>query len=388
MRPRSADRDPRPRSREAAVARGEAALPGVALDAHLVHLASRAAGGLGLVLTGATAVEPRGRISPQDLGLWADGHVDALRRVVAAIHDHGAAAGVQLAHAGRKAGTYRPWAPARGAVPDADGGWPVVGPTDAPFGPTLRTPTALAEEDLAGVVGAFADAAARADAAGFDVAEVHAAHGYLLHQFLSPLVNDRRDGYGGGFEERTRLLREVVAAVRAVWPDGKPLFVRVSASDWTPGGWTADDTVRLARELASVGVDLIDCSSGGAIPGVAIAAAPNFQVGFAERVRREAGVASAAVGRIVDPAQADAIVAEGRADLVLLGKQLLREPYWALRAAQELGAPAPWPDRYACAVGGRAVGGRAIGGPYSATRYQGSEDGRSATASASSVGPM
>lgn len=336
---------------EAAVARGEASLPGVAHGAHLVHLASRAAGGVGLVLTEATAVEARGRISPQDLGLWDDRHVDGLRRVTAAIREHGAAAGVQLAHAGRKAATYRPWATAKGGVPDADGGWPVVGPTDAPFSAALRTPRALGADELPDVVAAFADAAARADAAGFDVVELHAAHGYLLHQFLSPLVNDRSDAYGGGFEGRTRLLREVVAAVRAVWPEGKALWVRVSASDWTPDGWSADDTVRLAHELADAGVDLIDCSSGGAVPGVAIPVAPDYQVGFAERVRREAGVASGAVGRIVAPAQAAAIVADGRADLVLLGKQLLREPYWALRAAQELGAPAPWPERYRWAVG-------------------------------------
>lgn len=336
---------------EAAVARGEAPLAGVARSAHVVHLASRAAGGVGLVLTEATAVEARGRISPQDLGLWDDRHVDGLRRVADAIRDHGAASGVQLAHAGRKAGTYRPWAPTRGGVPDADGGWPSVGPTDAPFSEALRAPIALGADDLDGVVASFADAAARADAAGFDVVEVHAAHGYLLHQFLSPLVNDRTDAYGGDFEGRTRLLHRVVGAVRDAWPDAKPLFVRVSATDWVAGGWGADDTVRLARDLAAAGVDLIDCSSGGAVPGVAVPTAPDFQLGFAERVRREAGVASGAVGRIVAPDAAAAIVADGRADVVLLGRQLLREPYWALRAAQELGVPAPWPERYRWAVG-------------------------------------
>ncbi len=335
---------------EAAVARGEAPLAGAAQGAHVVHLASRAAGGVGLVLTEASAVEARGRISPQDLGLWDDGHVDGLRRITSAIHDHGAAAGVQLAHAGRKASTYRPWAPAKGGVPDADGGWPVVGPTEAPFSDALRTPRALRADELPGIAAAFADAAARADAAGFAAVELHAAHGYLLHQFLSPLVNDRSDAYGGGFDGRNRLVREVATAVRAVWPEGKALFVRVSASDWAPGGWTADDTVQLARDLAADGVDLIDCSSGGAVQGVAIPVAPDYQVGFAERVRREAGLASGAVGRIVAPAQAAAIVADGRADLVLLGKQLLREPYWALRAAAELGVPAPWPERYAWAV--------------------------------------
>lgn len=331
-------------------------LAGVADDGHLVHLASRAAGGVGLVITEATAVEARGRISPHDLGLWDDGHVDGLRRVTAAVHAHGAAIAVQLAHAGRKASTHRPWAPgsatpSRGAVTDDEGGWPVVGATDVPFSAALRAPRSLGEAELTGIVTAFAAAAERAHAAGFDAIELHAAHGYLLHQFLSPLVNERSDGYGGGFAGRTRLLREVVAAVRQVWPDGKPVLVRVSATDWVDGGWSGDDTVRLAGELRGAGVDLIDCSSGGAIAGVRIPVAPNYQVGFAERVRREAGVPSGAVGGIVAAAQADAIVAEGRADLVLLGKALLRDPYWPVHAARELGAAAPWPAKYAWAVG-------------------------------------
>ncbi len=331
-------------------------LAGVADEGHVVHLASRAAGGVGLVITEATAVEARGRISPQDLGLWDDRHVDGLRRVTEAVHSHGAAAAVQLAHAGRKASTHRPWAPGaavagRGAVTDAEGGWPVVSATGTPFSPALRTPRRLHEGDLAGVVAGFEAAAERAHAAGFDAIELHAAHGYLLHQFLSPLVNDRSDGYGGGFAARTRLLLEVVAAVRRVWPDAKPLFVRVSATDWVEGGWHDDDTVRLARELRGAGVDLVDCSSGGAIPGVAVPVAPNYQVRFAERVRREAGMPSGAVGGIVSAHQADAIVAEGRADLVLLGKALLREPYWALHAARALGVPAPWPAKYGWAVG-------------------------------------
>jgi len=324
---------------------------GYANDWHLVHLGARAAGGVGLIVTEATAVEARGRISPQDLGLWRDDQVDGLRRITDFVHAQGAAAAVQLAHAGRKASTHRPWASARGAVADADGGWPVVGATAAPFGPTLRTPRALAAEELPGIVAAFAAAAERADAAGFDAVEVHAAHGYLLHAFLSPLVNDRGDAYGGGFEGRSRLLREVVAAVRAVWPAGKPLLVRISASDWVEGGWSVDDSVRLAAELAGLGVDLVDCSSGGALPGVAIPAEPGYQVAFAERVRREAGVATGAVGRVTEAAEAEAIVRAGRADLVLLGRALLRDPHWALRAAAALGAPAPWAVPYGWAVG-------------------------------------
>ena len=326
---------------------------GRASDWHLQHLASRAAGGVGLVLSEATAVEPRGRISPEDLGLWDDAQVDGLRRVARAVQAQGTAFGVQLAHAGRKAGTYRPWATSRGVASPADGGWPdqVVGPTDERFSDATATPLALDGEGLRTVVQAFAAAAVRADAAGVDVIELHAAHGYLLHTFLSPLVNTRDDAHGGDEAGRSRLLLEVVEAVRAVWPPAKPLFVRVSASDWAPTGWDADATVRLARALAERGVDLIDCSSGGAVAGVRIAAYPNYQVTFAERVRREAGVASAAVGQIADPRQADAIVAEGRADLVLLGKALLRDPYWAVHAAEALGAPPPWARQYGWALG-------------------------------------
>lgn len=320
---------------------------GRAGDWHLVHLGARAVGGVGLAIVEATAVEARGRISPHDLGLWHDGQVDGLRRVAAFARAHGAAAGIQLAHAGRKASTHRPGAAAQGAVADDEGGWTPVSPTAAPFSPALRPPRALAAAELGGVVEAFAAAAARADATGFDVVEIHAAHGYLLHQFLSPLVNDRDDAYGGDRAGRSRLLLEVVRAVRGVWPAGKPLFVRVSASDWRDGGWSIDDTVALAGDLAGAGVDLIDCSSGGAVPGVAIPVGPGYQVPFAERVRHDAGVPAAAVGRITEPAQADAVVREGRADLVLLGKALLREPQWALRAAEALGATPPWPPAYA-----------------------------------------
>lgn len=320
---------------------------GHADDWHLAHLGARAAGGVGLAVVEATAVEAHGRISPHDLGLWRDEQVDGLRRVAAFVRGQGAAAGIQLAHAGRKASTHRPGSAAHGAVSDDEGGWTPVGPTATPFSPATRVPRALAADELAGVAGSFAAAAARADAAGFDVVEIHAAHGYLLHQFLSPLVNDRVDAYGGDRAGRSRLLLEVVRAVRSVWPEGKPLFVRVSATDWRDDGWSVDDTVALARDLAAAGVDLIDCSSGGAVPGVAIPVGPGYQVPFAERVRREAGVSAGAVGRLTEAAQADAVVREGRADLVLIGKALLRDPHWTLRAAEALGAPPPWPTAYA-----------------------------------------
>lgn len=326
---------------------------GRAGDWHLHHLAARAAGGVGLVIAEATAVEARGRISPEDLGLWDDAQVDPLRRVARAVRSQGAAFAVQLAHAGRKAGTYRPWAAANGVAGVADGGWPgdVVGPTATRFSDATATPSALDAAGIRAVVDAFVAAARRADAAEVDAIELHAAHGYLLHSFLSTLVNDRRDAYGGDEAGRSRLLLEVVEAVRAVWPEAKPVLVRISASDWVAGGWDADASVRLARALAERGVDLVDCSSGGAVAGVRIDAHPNYQVPFAERVRREAGVASGAVGQIADAHQAAAIVAEGRADIVLLGRALLRDPYWALRAARALGAPPPWPTQYAWAVG-------------------------------------
>lgn len=313
---------------------------GFAGDWHLVHLGARAVGGAGLVLTEATAVEARGRISPRDLGLWRDEHVDALARITDFVHAAGAAVGVQLAHAGRKASTYHPWAGRHGGVPEDEGGWAVVGPGAVPFAPGYATPSALTDDGLATVVAAFEAAAGRALAAGFDVVEIHGAHGYLLHSFLSPLSNARSDAYGGDFEGRTRLLREVVTAVRAVWPEDRPLFVRLSATDWREDGWTGDDTVRLARQLVDLGVDLIDCSSGGVVPGVEVPAAPNYQVPFARRVRTEAGMPSGAVGLITRPEQAQAIVERGEADLVLLAREMLRDPSWSQHAARELGADA------------------------------------------------
>lgn len=319
---------------------------GFASDWHLVHLGSRAIGGAGAVITEATAVLPEGRISPDDLGLWKDEHVEGLRRALRFVEEAGAVPGVQLAHAGRKASSSAPW---KGAVPldPQAGGWrPIVGPSAIPFREGHPVPEPLDTAGIDRVVRAFAAAAGRAHRAGARILEIHAAHGYLLHSFLSPLSNQRDDGYGGSFENRTRLLRDVLTAVREVWPADYPVFVRLSASDWTEDGWTIEDSVRLARELASLGVDLVDCSSGGVIPGVSIPVGPGYQVELASRVRREAGVPTGAVGLITTASQADQIIRNGQADLVFLARALLRDPYWPLSAAQELGHPAPIPSQY------------------------------------------
>jgi 2,4-dienoyl-CoA reductase-like NADH-dependent reductase (Old Yellow Enzyme family) len=318
---------------------------GFANDWHLVHLGARAVGGAGLVLLEATAVVPEGRISPRDLGIWDDAHVDGLARIVRFIDAQGAAAGIQLAHAGRKASTRVPWE-GRAAVPPDQGGWQVVAPSAVAFSDDYPMPRAMDAADVRGVVDAFAAAARRARRAGFRVVELHAAHGYLLHEFLSPLSNRRTDAYGGPFENRVRLTLEVADAVRAEWPDDLPLFARVSATDWAPGGWDEEQTVELARLLAGRGVDLVDCSTGGLVPGARIPVGPGYQVRFAERVRREAGVATGAVGLITTPEQADAVVRAGQADLVLLARQLLRDPHWPLRAAKALGVPVRWPVQY------------------------------------------
>ncbi|WP_431729006.1 NADH:flavin oxidoreductase/NADH oxidase [Verrucosispora sp. TAA-831] len=323
---------------------------GLPTDWHLVHLGTRAVGGAGLVMTEATAVVPEGRISPQDTGLWSGRHVDAWRPVTRFLTAHGAVPVVQLAHAGIKASTYRPWAPQRGGVPDAEGGWTPVGPTAEPFVPGYREPTALDPAGIAGVVEAFATAAARALEAGFAAVEVHAAHGYLLHEFLSPLTNRRTDGWGGDRAGRMRLALEVVRAVRAAVGPDVPVLARISATDWVDGGWTVEDSVVLATELAAAGVDLVDCSSGGAAPIADIPVGPGYQVPAAARIRREARVPTGAVGLIVDPAQAEAVLADGAADLVLLGRELLRDPYWPRRAAAELGVDAEWPPPYRRAV--------------------------------------
>ena len=318
---------------------------GFSSDWHLVHLGTRAVGGAALVMTEASAVTPDGRISPQDLGIYDDGHVAGLARIVRFIHSQKALAGIQLAHAGRKGSTRRPWEPP-GAVTPADGGWEPVGPTSEPFVDDYPVPRPLQVREIAGVVEAFRAAARRALVAGFDVVEVHTAHGYLLHEFYSPLVNTRTDEYGGSFDNRLRLCLEVVDAVRGVWPERLPLFVRISSTDWAPGGWDLEQSVELARRMRERGVDLVDCSSGGAVHHQQIAVGPGYQVPFAERIRRDAGVATGAVGMITEAAQADAIIREGRADVVLLARELLRDPYWPLHAADALGQVVPWPAQY------------------------------------------
>jgi 2,4-dienoyl-CoA reductase-like NADH-dependent reductase (Old Yellow Enzyme family) len=277
---------------------------GYANDWHLVHLGSRAVGGAGLVLTEATAVVPEGRISPQDLGIWSDDHVPALRRIVSFIHEQGSVAGMQLAHAGRQASPRRPWE-GSGAVAETEGGWNnVMAPSAIPFAENYPMPKALTLAGIQNIVAAFASAARRACDAGFRVIEIHAAHGYLIHEFLSPLSNHREDAYGGSFENRTRLICEIVAAVRSSWPKGAPLFVRISATDWVKGGWDLEQSIELARALKRVGVDLIDCSSGGTVPHAVIPASPGYQTPFAQRIREAAEIMTGAVGLITSPVQA------------------------------------------------------------------------------------
>ncbi|WP_125773016.1 NADH:flavin oxidoreductase/NADH oxidase [Antribacter gilvus] len=307
-------------------------------DWHLVHYGSLATGGFGLVVTEATAVVPEGRISPQDTGLWNDDQLAAWARVVAFAHDRGTLMGIQLAHAGRKASEFRPWAPESGSVPVSDGGWATVAPS-AVAHDGLAAPRALEADEVAAVPEAFAAAAVRADRAGFDVVEVHAAHGYPLHQFLSPIANRRDDEYGGTLENRARLLIEVVDAVRAVWPAEKPLFVRVSATDWREDGLTVEDVALVAEELSRHGVDLVDVSTGGVAPAT-IPTGPGYQVPFARRIREVSGLPVSAVGLISEPLHAEEVVAGGAADVVMLGRAALRDPRWALRAAHELGVVA------------------------------------------------
>ena len=318
---------------------------GLATDWHLVHLGSRAAGGVGLVFTEANAVSPEGRITPHDLGIWEDRHVESLVRIVRFVKERGAAVGTQLAHAGRKASCRRPW---EGGAPLRldEGGWPVVGPSPVPFAEGWPTPVALDETGLQQVVAEFRAAALRAVAAGFDLIEVHAAHGYLLHSFLSPLSNLRTDRYGGGLENRIRLLLEVVDAVRGAGAENMPLFVRISATDWVEGGWDIEQSAALARELVRHGVDVVDCSSGGNVPHARIPAGPKYQAPLAERVRREGGVKTAAVGLITTPHQAEDVLGSGQADLIVLGRALLRNPYWPHEAARELGGRVDWPVQY------------------------------------------
>jgi 2,4-dienoyl-CoA reductase-like NADH-dependent reductase (Old Yellow Enzyme family) len=320
---------------------------GVPTDWHFVHLGSRAVGGFGLIITESTAVAPDGRISPEDTGLWNTAQVAGWRRIVDFVHDRRTHIGVQLSHAGRKAATYAPWH-GHGSVPLSEGGWPTVGPSAVAFG-NYAEPRALTVEDIDGIVADFADAARRAADAGFDLVEIHAAHGYLAHQFLSPLSNLRTDDYGGSFENRARFLLRVVDAVRGALPVDKPLVVRVSGTDWVEGGWSIQDTTELAVLLSARGVDLIDVSSGGLHASQQITVGPGYQVPFARDVRTKAEIPTGAVGLITEPAQAQAIVDEGSADVVLLARAALREPAWPLRAAHELGVPAadaPYPAQY------------------------------------------
>jgi 2,4-dienoyl-CoA reductase-like NADH-dependent reductase (Old Yellow Enzyme family) len=319
---------------------------GFADDWHLVHLGSRAVGGAALVMAEATAVEARGRISPQDLGLWKDEHVEPLARVTRFVRTQGAVPALQLAHAGRKASVARPWDGDRPVAPPA--GWtPIVAPSAVPFDDGYQTPVALDEPALAAVVDAFAAAARRALAAGFEALEIHGAHGYLIHEFLSPVANRRDDRWGGSFENRIRFPIEIVRAVRRVVPDAMPLLVRLSTTDWLgEAGWTVEDAIALARRLKDEGVDLIDCSSGGIAPRVRVDAGPGYQVANAARIRAETGMATAAIGLITTATQAEQTLRTGQADMVFLARELLRDPYWPLRAARELGAPVPAPVQY------------------------------------------
>ncbi len=323
---------------------------GLANDWHLVHLGSRAVGGAGLVMVEATAVEARGRIAPEDMGIWADKHIEPLARIARFIQQQGAVAGIQLAHAGRKASVARPWE-GNGGLSEAEGGWPteVVGPSPLPFSQTYHTPHELSRSEISAVVEAFATATRRARQAGFQVIEIHAGHGYLLNQFLSPASNRRTDEYGGDLAGRARLLLEILAAVEADWPTEWPIFVRISATDWLPPtepGFTLDESVELARLLTTRRVDLLDVSSGGVSTGQQIKVEPGYQVPFAGRIRRETGLMTAAVGLIRKAQQADEIIRSGQADLVALARELLRDPYWPMHAAQTLGYDLKWPNQY------------------------------------------
>ena len=331
---------------------------GFATDWHLVHLGSRAIGGAGLVLTEATAVSPEARISPSDLGIWKDEHIPALERIATFLHQHGAYAGIQLAHAGRKASMSVPWEPHR-TIPPNEGGWQPVAPSAVRFNDDYPLPTALDRAGLDKVLADFVAAAHRARTAGFDVIEVHAAHGYLLHEFLSPHSNQRTDEYGGSFENRTRFPLEVIRAVRATWPQHLPVSVRISATDWAPESlgesWDLPQSVAFARLLKQAGVDLIDVSSGGNRPAqqVSIPVGPGYQVSLSDTIRREAAIPTGAVGMITAPAQADQIIRNGQADLVLLAREFLRDPYWPLHAAEHLHQETTWPVQYVRAAGTR-----------------------------------
>lgn len=318
---------------------------GMAQDWHFVHYGSRAVGGAGLLIVEATGVVPEGRISPGDLGLWEDRQIEPLARIARFVRSQGTLPVVQLAHAGRKGSIGLGWQPQRTLSSEA-GGWATVAPSALAYGEGYATPQALDEAGIHRVVEHFAAAARRARAAGFEAVEIHAAHGYLIHQFLSPLSNHRADAYGGSFENRTRLAREIVQAVRAEWPEALPLLIRLSATDWVEGGWSPEETVELCRGLKGLGVDLVDVSSAGLVPQAKFPVGPGFQTELAARVKREAGVLTSAVGLITSWAQADHVIRTGQADMVLLGRELLRNPSWPLDAARALGHPMPWPRQY------------------------------------------
>jgi 2,4-dienoyl-CoA reductase-like NADH-dependent reductase (Old Yellow Enzyme family) len=322
---------------------------GLANDWHLVHIGSRAVGGVALAVVEATAVLPEGRITPDDMGIWSDAHIAPLAKIAAFVESQLAVPAIQLAHAGRKASRVAPFKGPRTLAPD-EGGWQVFGPSDVPFDESFAMPQALDHAGIDRIVDAWEAAARRALMAGFRLIEIHSAHGYLLHQFLSPISNKRADDYGGSLENRMRLLLRVAERVRATLPDDMPLFVRISTTDWWDGGWDVDQAVQLAKRLAAVGVDLIDCSSSGTVPKPNVTMTPGYQVPNARRIRHEANIKTGAVGLITEPRHAEAIVAGGDADLVFLGRELLREPYWALKAAHELGEVQHWPSQYGYAV--------------------------------------
>ncbi len=322
-------------------------LDGFATDWHFVHLGSRAVGGAAIVMVEATAVEQRGQISRADLGLWKDAHIEPLQRIAGFVKDAGAVPAIQLAHAGRKASTDKPWLGGK-PVDIAHGGWEPVAPSSLPFTDKYNMPAELSQPEIQQIVAAFVASTQRAISAGFEILELHAAHGYLIHEFLSPLSNHRTDEYGGSVDNRTRFAREVVKAVRQVWPERFPLFVRLSCTDWVEGGWSVEESVELAREFKALGVDLLDCSSGGTSASAKIPLEPGYQVPFAERIRRESGIPTGAVGLITDAIQADNIIRHGQADIVLLAREFLRDPYWPIHAALSLGADLPKiPAQYA-----------------------------------------
>jgi 2,4-dienoyl-CoA reductase-like NADH-dependent reductase (Old Yellow Enzyme family) len=321
-------------------------IEGFATDWHLVHLGSRAVGGAGLIIQEATAVSPEGRISPDDLGIWKPEHLEKLKAITAFLRGQGAVPGIQLAHAGRKASSQSPWKGGR-HIPQKEGGWQTVAPSAIPFRNTDDAPIALDSAGIEKVIRDFTAAAFRAVQAGYQVLELHGAHGYLIHEFLSPLSNHRADEYGGSFENRIRFLLQIVEAVQTAWPANLPLLVRISATDWAEGGWNEVESVQLARILKNKGVDLIDCSSGGLIPGVTIPVGPGYQARFAEQIKKEAHILTGAVGMITTAQQAEEIMANGQADMIIMARQSLRDPYFPLHAARELGSPIDyWPSQY------------------------------------------